>query len=94
LLVSVGKDRNVRVWAEDVDEKLLRRRRERIADQEEQAARAEQEMAAGYEVEDDEDEHAHMDGLEGAPNGAMAIDGVEHESNGHALEMEVDGAAA
>ena len=54
LLVSVGKDRDVRVWIEDVPERVLERRRERVK-MEEQGAES------GYAVEDDEEQMQMME---------------------------------
>jgi COMPASS component SWD3 len=89
LLVSVGKDRDVRVWVEDVDEKLLRRRRERAADQE-QAARVE-ELAAGYEVDDDDDD-AQIENMEADVQHAQEPNGVsmDVDRNGHAAQGDAD----
>ena len=84
LIVSAGKDRDVRLWVEEVDEKALANRRER----EEILAKAEEEGDAGYAVEDEEmldieqgptaEEERHGDGhmqLDGAIDG----DDVEDE---------------
>lgn len=47
LVVSVGRDRDVRIWIEDVEEKILERRVERLKMEE---------GVSGYAVEDDVDE--------------------------------------
>ena len=47
LVVSVGRDRDIRVWIEDVDEEVLERRTERLKMEE---------GVSGYALEDDADE--------------------------------------
>ena len=47
LVVSVGRDRDVRIWIEDVEEKVLERRTERLKMEE---------GVSGYALEDDVDE--------------------------------------
>ena len=54
MLVSVGKDRDIRVWIEDADDRVLQKRMERVKIESGRAA------DSGYAVEDDVDADEHM----------------------------------
>lgn len=79
LLVSVGKDRDVKVWIEDVEEEVLERRRE-VVDR----RKKREDLDGGYAVDEDEDVDVQMQEMEDGGDD-------DQQPNGHA--MEVDGVA-
>ncbi len=74
LLVSVGKDRDVRVWIEDVDEKVLGLMKERKGEG------ADDDGDAQMAIADDEDEE-HIRSMEAQQDRAQG-DGMEEVENG------------
>jgi COMPASS component SWD3 len=79
LLVSVGKDRDLRLWIEDIDPATLAARVARKENGQDPVAR----VAAGYAVDDDDDDvDARIRQMQmHEADGAMDVDAAE---NGHA----------
>lgn len=86
-MVSVGKDRDLRVWVEDVDEQALQQRRVRLVQHHQRQHGGEMN---GYAVDEDEDMDAQIMEMEGGGHDHMEVE-VNGAGNGHA--MEVDAAA-
>ena len=91
LLVSVGNDRDVRIWVEDVDDATLQKRAATLVHG--------HGMANGYEMDEDEDVDAQIAEMErghaqnGVDEEGMDVDGEEKGMNGH-HGMDVDRPAA
>jgi COMPASS component SWD3 len=84
LLVSVGKDRDVRIWVEDVADDAVRRRQARLSALKKQQHRSQiNGNSNGYAVDEDEDDiNAQMMEMEG-DGGHDGMDVDHHEVNGH-----------